>query len=344
MKKQFCVGLMGIALLFTGCRATEAPKATVEDTKIDIQKELESETAMEDNNFSIDKENIFAIQLNVSRIKDRKSSFQKITDGLEQTVIPQNKTDTIQKSDDYDVVSIIYGDGSKDIFYFFQQGDMWYMETPEGSVYQNADFITDVFESSEELEVQSVHIREPYEWQLELEKETEKYDISFSFKLKVYYNINERAMTLEEAIDDARQSVKTEMVLYQYALKEGYGLTEQEKQEALQKEIDQAKRAENYNEIKEQYLAQGLSFEESLEKQKESIAMSRAADRLYNAKYEEFRHGKDKIGNTVCETVTEYWNAFLMEEMWPQMENYDLGEFETQLDAAEEQIKNNLEM
>lgn len=218
------------------------------------------------------------------------------------------------------------------------------METPEGSVYQNADFITGIIESSEELEVKSVHIREPYEWQLELEKETEKFDISFWFKQKVYYNINEGAMTLEEAIDDARQSVKTEMVLYQYALKEGYGLTEQEKQEALQKEIDQAKRAENYNEIKEQYLAQGLRFEESLEKQKESIAMSRAADRLYNAKYEEFRHGKDKIGNTVCETVTEYWNAFLMEEMWPQMENYDLGEFETQLDAAEEQIKNNLEM
>ena len=70
MKKQFCVGLMGIALLFTGCGAAEAPKATVVDTKIDIQKELESETAMEDNNFSIDKENIFAIQLNVSRIKD----------------------------------------------------------------------------------------------------------------------------------------------------------------------------------------------------------------------------------------------------------------------------------
>ena len=270
--------------------------------------------------------------------------FRSITDGLEQTAVPQNKADTIQKPEDYDVVSIIYKDGSKDIFYFFHQDDKWYLETPEGIVYQNADFITDVFESSKELEVQSVHIREPYEWQLELEKETEKYDISFSFKLKVYYNINERAMTLEEAINDARQSIKTDMVLYQYALKEGYGLTEQEKQQALQEEIEQAKRAENYNEINEQYLAQGLTLEDSLKKQKESIAMSRATDRLYNAKYEEFRHGKDKIGNTVCETVTEYWNAFLMEEMWPQMENYDLGEFETQLDAAEEQIKNNLEM
>ena len=340
MKKQFCVGLMGIALLFTGCGAAEAPKATVVDTKIDIQKELESETAMEDNNFSIDKENIFAIQLNVSRIKDRKSSFQKITDGLEQTAVPQNKADTIQKPEDYDVVSIIYKDGSKDIFYFFHQDDKWYLETPEGIVYQNADFITDVFESSEELEVQSVHIREPYEWQLELEKETEKYDISFSFKLKVYYNINERAMTLEEAINDARQSIKTDMVLYQYALKEGYGLTEQEKQQALQEEIEQAKRAENYNEINEQYLAQGLTLEDSLKKQKESIAMSRATDRLYNAKYEEFRHGKDKIGNTVCETVTEYWNAFLMEELWPQMENYDFGELQKQLDITEESLKN----
>ena len=339
MKKRKIILSIGIGIVFlTVCcvggkfmkvpKQPEKPSSNVETDDI------------KDSPFLIDNDHISAIQLNVFRIKDRKSSFQKITDGLEQTAVPQNKADTIQKPEDYDVVSIIYKDGSKDIFYFFHQDDKWYLETPEGIVYQNADFITDVFESSEELEVQSVHIREPYEWQLELEKETEKYDISFSFKLKVYYNINERAMTLEEAINDARQSIKTDMVLYQYALKEGYGLTEQEKQQALQEEIEQAKRAENYNEINEQYLAQGLTLEDSLKKQKESIAMSRATDRLYNAKYEEFRHGKDKIGNTVCETVTEYWNAFLMEELWPQMENYDFGELQKQLDITEESLKN----
>ena len=339
MKKRKIILSIGIGIVFlTVCcvggkfmkvpKQPEKPSSNVETDDI------------KDSPFLIDNDHISAIQLNVFRIKDRKSSFQKITDGLEQTAVPQNKADTIQKPEDYDVVSIIYKDGSKDIFYFFHQDDKWYLETPEGIVYQNADFITDVFESSKELEVQSVHIREPYEWQLELEKETEKYDISFSFKLKVYYNINERAMTLEEAINDARQSIKTDMVLYQYALKEGYGLTEQEKQQALQEEIEQAKRAENYNEINEQYLAQGLTLEDSLKKQKESIAMSRATDRLYNAKYEEFRHGKDKIGNTVCETVTEYWNAFLMEELWPQMENYDFGELQKQLDITEESLKN----
>ena len=339
MKKRKIILSIGIGIVFlTVCcvggkfmkvpKQPEKPSSNVETDDI------------KDSPFLIDNDHISAIQLNVFRIKDRKSSFQKITDGLEQTAVPQNKADTIQKPEDYDVVSIIYKDGSKDIFYFFHQDDKWYLETPEGIVYQNADFITDVFESSEELEVQSVHIREPYEWQLELEKETEKYDISFSFKLKVYYNINERAMTLEEAINDARQSIKTDIVLYQYALKEGYGLTEQEKQQALQEEIEQAKRAENYNEINEQYLAQGLTLEDSLKKQKESIAMSRATDRLYNAKYEEFRHGKDKIGNTVCETVTEYWNAFLMEELWPQMENYDFGELQKQLDITEESLKN----
>ena len=339
MKKRKIILSIGIGIVFlTVCcvggkfmkvpKQPEKPSSNVETDDI------------KDSPFLIDNDHISAIQLNVFRIKDRKSSFQKITDGLEQTAVPQNKADTIQKPEDYDVVSIIYKDGSKDIFYFFHQDDKWYLETPEGIVYQNADFITDVFESSKELEVQSVHIREPYEWQLELEKETEKYDTSFSFKLKVYYNINERAMTLEEAINDARQSIKTDIVLYQYALKEGYGLTEQEKQQALQEEIEQAKRAENYNEINEQYLAQGLTLEDSLKKQKESIAMSRATDRLYNAKYEEFRHGKDKIGNTVCETVTEYWNAFLMEELWPQMENYDFGELQKQLDITEESLKN----
>ena len=339
MKKRKIILSIGIGIVFlTVCcvggkfmkvpKQPEKPSSNVETDDI------------KDSPFLIDNDHISAIQLNVFRIKDRKSSFQKITDGLEQTAVPQNKADTIQKPEDYDVVSIIYKDGSKDIFYFFHQDDKWYLETPEGIVYQNADFITDVFESSEELEVQSVHIREPYEWQLELEKETEKYDISFSFKLKVYYNINERAMTLEEAINDARQSIKTDIVLYQYALKEGYGLTEQEKQQALQEEIEQAKRAENYNEINEQYLAQGLTLEDSLKKQKESIAMSRATDKLYNAKYEEFRHGEDRIGDTVCENVTEYWNAFLMEELWPQMENYDFGELQKQLDITEESLKN----
>lgn len=39
--------------------------------------------------------------------------------------------------------------------------------------HQNADFVTGVIESTEGLEINSVHIREPYEWQLELEKEAQ---------------------------------------------------------------------------------------------------------------------------------------------------------------------------
>ena len=299
---------------------------------------VEDISSSADEPLSINAENISAIQLNATRIKEKRS-FQTLVDALENTVEAVNKIVPVQRADDHDVVSVIYEDGKKDIFYFFSRDNAWYLETPDGNQYKNADFITDYIERVDVTETKTVQIQRPFAWQLELEKETEVFDTAFFLKELVYYNLNERGMTKEDAIADARKSMQSDQVLYQYAIDNGYGLTEQETQQLLLAEIAEARLADNYDEIDTLYQEQGLNYETCLEKRKEKIAMSKTIRNLYNAKYEAFRHGNDTVGEHVCENVTEYWNAFVLEEVQPQMADYDFSEFQKELDAAESDIQ-----
>ena len=42
--------------------------------------------------------------------------------------------------------------------------------------------------------------------------------------------------------------------------------------------------------------------------------------KLYNAAYEEFRHGNDRIGERTCEDFNEYWTYFLLDVVYPATE------------------------
>ncbi|MDE7206819.1 MAG: hypothetical protein K2N90_06635, partial [Lachnospiraceae bacterium] len=318
------IGILFLAVCFAYVAYTRTPV-------------LEEPSPSASVHLSIAVENISAVQFNTARTK-AKRNFQGFVDSVQNTVTAENKADSVQRADNYDVVSLIYEDGAKDIFYFFNQDNMWYLETPDGGQYKNADFITDYIERVDITESKTTFVQKPAVWQLELEKETEVFDTAFFFKELVYYNVNERGMAKEEAINDARKSMQTDRTLYQYALENGYGLTRQEMQLLLQEEIAQAKLAENYEEVSALYREQGLILEAYLENREEKLAVSKTIGNLYNAKYEEFRHGKDTIKGQICENVTEYWNAFLLEEVQPQMAEYDFSEFQKELDAAEDAI------
>ena len=287
-------------------------------------------------------ENARVIQFNVMKIDIKKfgeKNTKKFVNNIKNTTVFENKTTAVQKSEDYDVVSLIYEDGTKDIFYFFNWDNTWYLETLDGNLYRNADFITDYIDHVDVTNTKTVHIQMPVAWQLELEKKTEVFDTAFFFRELVYYNINERGMTREDALADARKSMQTNRILYQYALENDYGFTEQEMQQLLDDEIAHAKLSDNYDELVTLYQEQGLDYETILKKRKEKIVMSKTIQKLYNAKYEEFRHGNDKIGEQVCDNLTDYWNAFVLEEVQPQMAEYDFSEFQKELDTAENDIE-----
>lgn len=289
-----------------------------------------------------DMENARVIQFNVMKIDIKKfgeKNTKKFVNNIKNTMVFENKTTAVQKSENYDVVSLIYEDGTKDIFYFFNWDNTWYLETLDGNQYRNADFITDYIEHVDVTNTKTVYIQMPVAWQLELEKKTEVFDTAFFFRELVYYNINERGMTREDALVDARKSMQTNRILYQYALENDYGFTEQEMQQLLDDEIAHAKLSDNYDEIVTLYQEQGLDYETILKKRKEKIVMSKTIQKLYNAKYEEFRHGNDKIGEQVCDNLTDYWNAFVLEEVQPQMAEYDFSEFQKELDTAENDIE-----
>lgn len=45
------------------------------------------------------------------------------------------------------------------------------------------------------------------------------------------------------------------------------------------------------------------------------------------------------IGDMICKDLTEYWNTFVLEELQPDMADYNFDEFLKQLDLAEEKMK-----
>ncbi|MBO5032999.1 hypothetical protein J6K35_04600 [bacterium] len=340
MKKIKTIMAISYILFLTACAVHET--AGNEMTEAEDSFSANSEDVIDGIAFSIDTDNISAIQFNISKIqneKNRKKSFCNFVSALEHVIVPENRTDGVQRTDDYDVVSVIYENGTKDNFYFFKQDSVWYVEMPDGKQYANADFITEYIDHTDVTGSGAVYLQEPYVWQLELEKEAEVFDTAYFFKEQVYYNMKECNMNQNDAIDAARESMLSDMTLYQYALKNGYGLSEEEQQAALKEEITLLQSAENYEQIAALYEQYGLSLEASVNKRKDSIVMSNTVSKLYNAKYEAFRHGDDMIGDVICKDLTEYWNTFIAEELYPEMADYDFSEFLKQLDFAEEKMK-----
>ena len=57
--------------------------------------------------------------------------------------------------------------------------------------------------------------------------------------------------------------------------------------------------------------------------------------KLYNAAYEEFRHGNDRIGERTCEDFNEYWTYFLLDVVYPATETYNEETFQSMLDEGD---------
>lgn len=91
-------------------------------------------------------EQIVQLQFGTMRTEVRQQELEKVLEGLKDVKLlsSQNQPD---RGDDFLSILLIYEDGHKDKFFFFEQNENWYMETGEGEVYGNAGFITDIIQA-----------------------------------------------------------------------------------------------------------------------------------------------------------------------------------------------------
>lgn len=133
---------------------------------------------------------------------------------------------------------------------------------------------------------------------------------------------------------DAAEALKEDMILYQYARFAGCGLSEDEMDQILEERINLYENAENYKEIEKDFEAAGITLREYYTKLKYYFRIQDTKQHLYSLKCEEFMY-TDRIGDKVSKNITEYWNTFLNDVVYPDMQGYDFSDFMKQLDMAE---------
>lgn len=284
-----------------------------------------------------DIEEVSEIQLNTAKISIQhfgKERAIKLMDEIrEAPLLDEGDRETIQNNGYYHTVSIIYNDGSKDMFLFFKVDDKWYMETTGGTIFKDAEFITSYIDW-QEINMEP-YLGVPSEWELKLNKQFSILDLRYFFieevKQKMEYGISE-----EDAVLYAKEKINRSMTIYQYALEEGYELPETEYDKLMEKHIEEVESAVNYEEIEEYYEEFDTTLKDYILKLKEYYRVMDTIDKLYKIKYEEFKNGKDKINGKVCDDVEEYWYRFVSEVIYEKAEKYDMSNFLNELKDAEE--------
>lgn len=255
--------------------------------------------------------------------------------------LEQEESGIIKREEDYIPISFIYSDGTKDIFFFFKNDDSWYVETDKGDVYKNADFIADFLQlpkfSRQGGEVYTLTTPpELLKIRLELERDFDVLGVDFEF---VYYTKHFMEITEgseEEGIEWARNLLTDNMMRSECAKQLGITVSDEEADNMVEKYVSDVSHADDfmrkYNLI---YKEAGISLQESAEKNKEIMRADLIRSRLNEHLIKEFADGNDRVGDNVYNRALEYYQAYLEEVAYPQIEESILNDFEEQLDQTE---------
>ena len=94
--------------------------------------------------------------------------------------------------------------------------------------------------------------------------------------------------------------------------------------------------APNFSDLEAAFEECGSSYEEYQQAVREEYRITCTIEKLYDAVYEEFRHGNDRIGDTVCGDVAEYWSCYLAGIVYPATEDWKETTLVPMLEEAEE--------
>lgn len=262
-------------------------------------------------------EKISQIQLRTARILREAYSSTKLDNllkCLEKTVpVESEEKSGLERNEDFTSVLLIYEDGSKDKFFFFEDNGKWYMETDEGIFYENAEFIEDYAVPQKPQESSPAELlvnEEILDIYLTLLKKHETVDVEF----EVLYHMaayEKAGFSKEDAILKTEQKLTERWKLFDYAKRNGFFLSEDEQNKLVEEYVSNIQAADNYEEYNKICLQSGFSLEDIIRKMKVSILENEISSRFYHARELEFMEGNDTVNGQICENMNEYYKMFL---------------------------------
>lgn len=268
-------------------------------------------------------------------VKDEypKYRLKNLVEDLEKAP-PVNETrKDIKKGKDYLSVGLVYEDGSKDMFYFFEQDEKWYFETQDGYLYGSAEFIREDCDVLPKSEVSPIVLitdnAASQKIELELMKKLDELDLRFLYARNVLLNVANRGFSENEAIKKVEKELEEYWINNRYASLHGYELSDEELENEIQERIKEHKETEYYKNTGEKlYKEYETTIEECLEKEKEFIRGSYLKNKILAEKKNEFYDGKDTVGKKVCKSWDEYYQTFVNEVMRPEIDKVSKKELE----------------
>ena len=250
------------------------------------------------------------VKFQMGSIKSKPEEYKKLSSlikDMEEAVPEKDQKKAPHRGEDYYPVSFIYEEETKDIFYFFPKDERWYLETENGDVYGNADFILDYVDIDFNVDVKrEIRIdKDTFKRYLEIGKDFKTYDTKFSFANGVVNTMEETGDTEEEAISKVRKSRIDTRKVYEYAKKSGYEVSEKEVEERIKKILEDFNEQEDYPEYEAICKEYGTTMEECLEKSRDYIKEEMTKNKLSLETYKDFQNGKDKIKDKTYETPYE---------------------------------------
>ena len=284
-------------------------------------------------------EEIIKIQLDTVKIEPAAFGEEKLAALLKEmeAVRPLNLFEKlgVPRSESYYVLSFLYQDGGKELFYFFLKDNLWYLQTEDKRVYKGADFIEEYTQAYETVtrdwETESIFMEVPDRELLEYGVET-GFDLRYQTACLVSDGM-ENGLSREEAFASAYHELASVWILYQYAVEEGFEVSEEDYARYLDRRLSEVKEQENYEEMQQVFKEAGTA----LGQMQEEAAYGRifyTVECLRQAKREEFRNGMDTVDSKAYDSANEYWNAFAWKVLEQGGESLDFTSFDQAFEEA----------
>lgn len=292
------------------------------------------------------------LQFNSTRMDVKKYPTQQLSrfwEDLGNTTPAENeKPEEPAEDKNFPSVLLIYEGGETESLQFFKDSDKWFMETQDGTIYENADFITEwiPYEEPENTENQPRVItsseidEELFGAYLDALKNQELSDLEGEVVHKTAA-FRQQGTPSEKIEEEVRQIFIKRWKLFDYAEKEGFFPTEEEQDQMVEDCIARIKDQPYYAEYDKICKDAGLSFDDIVRKNKDLICELELTNKFYDDRTAEFREGKDISDGHIYENFREYSIAFMEENIYsqePESEEYKarLQELEDAFEKAGE--------
>ena len=266
-------------------------------------------------------EDIEMMQINASKIKASDMGKDRIAyfvNNLHEIINDNNRVnyelpDKEEKISD--VISLISKDGTRNIFEFVKVNDEYYIEVYKDKnvkeVFKGANFIKEYIQRENISELDKVSVEIPNNALLEHESKSDIFDETFFYEeMSIYYE-DIYKINKQEADKLAENYIKEIKGLYEYAINNGYELSQDEKIMLINQQKEEIESAVNYGEVVDAYAKYGLDISSSINNRQEHIEKMGTIEKMRKEKYREFCFGNDSLDGVVYQNFEDYWSKFV---------------------------------